>query len=64
MTRPDLTSGTVTLLFTDVEGSTRLLHALGPPPSSSFAEVPVLHLPGVIQDVLRGRKMREEHLAG
>ena len=27
--RPDLPSGTVTFLFTDVEGSTRLLHALG-----------------------------------
>ena len=26
----DLPSGTVTLLFTDVEGSTRLLHSLGP----------------------------------
>ena len=29
MTRPDLPSGTVTFLFTDVEGSTRLLHELG-----------------------------------
>ena len=28
--RRDLPSGTVTFLFTDVEGSTRLLHALGP----------------------------------
>ena len=28
--RPDLPSGTVTFLFTDVEGSTRLLHELGP----------------------------------
>ncbi len=28
--RPELPSGTVTFLFTDVEGSTRLLHALGP----------------------------------
>ena len=27
--RPDLPAGTVTFLFTDVEGSTRLLHALG-----------------------------------
>ena len=27
---PDLPSGTVTFLFTDVEGSTRLLHSLGP----------------------------------
>ena len=29
MSRPDLPSGTVTFLFTDVEGSTKLLHALG-----------------------------------
>jgi class 3 adenylate cyclase len=29
MSRRDLPSGTVTFLFTDVEGSTRLLHALG-----------------------------------
>jgi predicted ATPase/class 3 adenylate cyclase len=28
--RSDLPTGTVTLLFTDIEGSTRLLHALGP----------------------------------
>jgi predicted ATPase len=28
--RPDLPTGTVTLLFTDVEGSTKLLHELGP----------------------------------
>ena len=27
--RTDLPTGTVTFLFTDVEGSTRLLHALG-----------------------------------
>jgi class 3 adenylate cyclase len=27
--RPDLPTGTVTFLFTDIEGSTRLLHALG-----------------------------------
>ncbi len=27
--RPGLPSGTVTFLFTDVEGSTKLLHALG-----------------------------------
>ena len=28
-TRPDLPSGTVTFLFTDIEGSTKLLHELG-----------------------------------
>ena len=28
--RTDLPTGTVTLLFTDIEGSTRLLHDLGP----------------------------------
>lgn len=30
MARRELPSGTVTFLFTDVEGSTRLLHQLGP----------------------------------
>jgi len=34
--RPDLPSGTVTFLFTDVEGSTRLLHELG---AEGYAEV-------------------------
>ena len=28
--RQELPSGTVTFLFTDIEGATRLLHALGP----------------------------------
>ena len=28
--RAELPSGTVTFLFTDIEGSARLLHALGP----------------------------------
>src|SRR5213595_2424996 len=35
--RQDLPRGTVTLLFTDVEGSTRLLRQLGP---ESYAESP------------------------
>ncbi|MGH3136533.1 MAG: ATP-binding protein [Gaiellaceae bacterium] len=30
--RSDLPTGTVTFLFTDIEGSTRLLHSLGPEP--------------------------------
>jgi predicted ATPase len=34
--RPDLPSGTVTFLFTDVEGSTRLLHELG---ADAYAQV-------------------------
>jgi predicted ATPase len=36
---PDLPSGTVTFLFTDIEGSTRLLHELGPEPyAAALAE--------------------------
>src|SRR5215211_3821782 len=38
--RPELPSGTVTLLFTDIEGSTRLLHALGP---DAYAEALAEH---------------------
>jgi len=38
--RADLPSGTVTFLFTDVEGSTRLLHALGP---DAYAEALAEH---------------------
>jgi predicted ATPase len=38
--RPDLPTGTVTLLFTDVEGSTRLLHELG---SESYANALAEH---------------------
>jgi predicted ATPase/class 3 adenylate cyclase len=38
--RADLPSGTVTFLFTDVEGSTRLLHELG---AETYAEVLVQH---------------------
>jgi predicted ATPase len=36
---PDLPSGTITLLFTDIEGSTRLLHELG----DQYAEVLAEH---------------------
>jgi predicted ATPase/class 3 adenylate cyclase len=38
--RPDLPTGTVTFLFTDIEGSTRLLHALGP---DAYAEALAEH---------------------
>ena len=38
--RPDLPSGTVTFLFTDVEGSTRLLHELG---AEGYAEALAEH---------------------
>ena len=38
--RSDLPSGTVTFLFTDIEGSTRLLHALGP---DAYAEALAEH---------------------
>lgn len=38
--RPDLPTGTVTFLFTDVEGSTRLLHELG---AAAYAEALAEH---------------------
>jgi predicted ATPase/class 3 adenylate cyclase len=38
--RPELPRGTVTFLFTDIEGSTRLLHALGP---GAYAEALAEH---------------------
>ena len=38
--RPDLPSGTVTFLFTDVEGSTKLLHELG---ADTYAEALAEH---------------------
>src|SRR5512134_1012091 len=38
--RPDLPTGTVTFLFTDIEGSTRLLHSLG---SDAYADVLAEH---------------------
>ena len=40
MPRTDLPSGTVTFLFTDVEGSTRLLHELG---TEAYAEALAEH---------------------
>ncbi|MGH2642255.1 MAG: ATP-binding protein [Actinomycetota bacterium] len=40
MTRTDLPTGTVTFLFTDVEGSTKLLHQLG---DAAYAEVLAEH---------------------
>jgi len=38
VSRPELPTGTVTFLFTDIEGSTRLLHALGPAAYASALE--------------------------
>jgi class 3 adenylate cyclase len=38
--RKDLPTGTVTFLFTDIEGSTRLLHHLGP---DAYAEALAEH---------------------
>jgi hypothetical protein len=38
--RTELPSGTVTFLFTDIEGSTRLLHELG---AEAYAEAPAEH---------------------
>src|SRR5213083_1301990 len=38
--RPELPAGTVTFLFTDVEGSTRLLHELG---ADAYAEALAAH---------------------
>ena len=38
--RPDLPTGTVTFLFTDIEGSTRLLHSLG---ADAYAEALAEH---------------------
>ena len=38
--RPELPTGTVTFLFTDIEGSTRLLHSLGP---EAYAEALAEH---------------------
>ncbi len=40
MTMPELPRGTVTFLFTDIEGSTKLLHELG---QESYADVLAEH---------------------
>ncbi|MFN2389044.1 MAG: hypothetical protein ABR575_05490 [Actinomycetota bacterium] len=37
--RSDLPSGTVTVLFTDIEGSTKLLHELGPEAYAAVARL-------------------------
>src|SRR2546428_895718 len=44
---PDLPSGTVTFLFTDIEGSTRLVHALG----DAYAKVRSEHT-GIIRSAI------------
>jgi predicted ATPase/class 3 adenylate cyclase len=46
--RADLPRGTVTLLFTDIEGSTRVLHALGP---DAYAEALAEHR-RIVRDAL------------
>jgi len=43
--RQDLPAGTVTFLFTDVEGSTRLLHELGDRCDSALEKVMVVFEP-------------------
>ena len=50
--RPDLPSGTVTFLFTDVEGSTRLLHELG---TESYAEALAEHRRVIREACIRHR---------
>jgi predicted ATPase/class 3 adenylate cyclase len=49
--RPELPSGTVTFLFTDVEGSTKLLHGLG---AKAYADVLDAHR-GVVREACSGR---------
>ena len=50
--RGDLPSGTVTFLFADVEGSTRLLHELG---TNGYAEVLAKHRT-VLREVLSSQE--------
>ena len=58
--RPDLPTGTVTFLFTDVEGSTRLLHELG---AEAYAEALAEHR-RVIRGGVHGRGRRRGGHAG
>src|SRR4026209_2471253 len=54
--RPDLPTGTVTFLFTDIEGSTRLLHDLG---AEAYADALAEH-----RRVLRGAVAAHGGVAG
>lgn len=56
---PERLSGTVTLLFTDIEGSTRLLRDLG----EEYAEVLLEHH-GLIRDVVAATRGREFNTEG
>ncbi|HYU63557.1 MAG TPA: adenylate/guanylate cyclase domain-containing protein [Verrucomicrobiae bacterium] len=56
---PDLPSGTVTFLFTDIEGSTRLVHALG----DAYAKVRSEHT-GIIRSAIAAGDGTEVDTAG
>ena len=56
--RDDLPSGTVTFLFTDVEGSTRLLHELG---AEGYAEALAEHRRVLREAFARARRRRGRH---
>ena len=58
--RPELPAGTVTFLFTDVEGSTRLLHELG---AEAYAEALAEHR-RVIREACAARRRRRGRHAG
>ncbi|MBA2570409.1 MAG: hypothetical protein H0V04_04420 [Chloroflexi bacterium] len=55
MMRPGLPTGTVTFLFTDVDGSTKLLHALG---AEAYAEGAGRASPLVDKSLVRVRLSR------
>ena len=59
MARPDFPSGTVTFLFTDIEGSTRLLHELG----EAYADVLAEHR-RVLRDAFARRRSVEVDTQG